>query len=70
MKNLFLIIMLISISACSPKPENEQAAAADRMKSMQEGFNASKPKTLPKLDTSKKTYKKLDLYNTPSKSAD
>ena len=70
MKFLIIVALLLSLCACGDKQKNEQAKATDQINLMQDGFNANKPKTPPKLDTSKKTYKKLDLYNQPSKSGD
>ena len=59
MRNLILLLVLISLTACSKSSEQ---AAADSDAALQAGARATKPKILPHLDTSKKTYKKLDLY--------
>lgn len=40
----------------------KQQATVDNDEAIKNGFMAAKPKTLPKLDTSTRTYKKLNLY--------
>ena len=67
MKYLKILILfsLILISACESKNSNDKAtkAALERDAALQAGALAIKPKTIPPFDTSKKTYRKLDLYN-------
>jgi P-type conjugative transfer protein TrbJ len=43
--------------------EAKQQATVDNDEAIKNGFMAVKPNTLPKLDTSTRTYKKLNLYN-------
>jgi type IV secretion system protein TrbJ len=52
----------VASSAFMAAQNSKEQAAVDGDAAIQASFIASKPKALPKLDTSQKTYKKFDLY--------
>lgn len=52
----------VASSAYMAAQNSKEQAAVDSDAALQAGALATKPKTLPHLDTTTKTYKKLDLY--------